>query len=40
MTQRIKIKEIKSTHKNSADRFNPSNRIYVRAVYGFFQKIT
>ena len=39
MTQRIKIKEIKSTHKNSADRFNPSNRIYVRAVYGFFQKL-
>ena len=39
MTQRIKIKEIKSTHKNSADRFNPSNRIYVRAAYGFFQKL-
>ncbi|WP_037027787.1 cytochrome c oxidase accessory protein CcoG [Psychromonas aquimarina] len=39
MTQRIKIKEIKTTHKDSADRFNPSNRIYVRAAYGFFQKL-
>lgn len=39
MTQRIKIKQIKSTHKASADRFNPSNRIYVRAAYGFFQKL-
>lgn len=39
MTQRIKIKEIKTTHKESADRFNPSNRIYVRAAYGLFQKI-
>ena len=39
MTQKIKIKEIKTTHKESADRFNPSNRIYVRAAYGLFQKI-
>jgi len=39
MTQQIKIKEIKSTHKNSADRFNPSNRIYVRATQGIFQKL-
>jgi len=39
MTERIKIKEIKTTHKASADRFNPSNRIYVRAAYGLFQKI-
>ncbi|WP_019615282.1 cytochrome c oxidase accessory protein CcoG [Psychromonas ossibalaenae] len=39
MTQRIKIKEIKTTHKDSADRFNPGNRIYVRAAYGFFQKL-
>lgn len=39
MPQRIKIKEIKTTHKASADRFNPSNRIYVRASDGFFQKL-
>ncbi len=39
MNQRIKIKEIKSTHKESADRFNPGKRIYVRAAYGFFQKL-
>ena len=39
MTQKIKIKEIKTTHKESADRFNPSNRIYVRAAYGVFQKL-
>jgi len=34
MKQRIKIKEIKST-----DRFNPGQRIYVRAAYGFFQRL-
>lgn len=34
MKQGIKIKEIKST-----DRFNPGQRIYVRAAYGFFQKL-
>ncbi|TEW54118.1 cytochrome c oxidase accessory protein CcoG [Psychromonas sp. RZ22] len=39
MTQKIKIKEIKTTHKAGADRFNPSNRIYVRAAYGFYQKL-
>ena len=39
MKQRIKIKEIPPTHKDSADRFNPSKRIYMRAAYGFFQKL-
>ena len=39
MGERIKIKEIKSSATNSVDRYNPSNRIYVRAAYGLFQKI-
>jgi cytochrome c oxidase accessory protein FixG len=39
MNQRINIKELKTTHKDSADRFNPSKRIYVRAAYGLFQKL-
>jgi len=40
MTQQIKIKEIKSkSTANGVERFNPSNRIYVRAAYGFFQKV-
>lgn len=39
MTKHIKIKEIKSTANASADRYNPSNRIYVRAVYGLYQKL-
>ena len=39
MNQRINIKEIKTTHKDSADRFNPGKRIYVRAAYGFFQRL-
>lgn len=39
MTQRIEIKEIKANNKENSDRFNPSNRIYVRAAYGLFQKI-
>lgn len=39
MTERIKIKEIKSTANESVDRYNPSQRIYVRAVYGLYQKL-
>ncbi|WP_354622922.1 cytochrome c oxidase accessory protein CcoG [Psychromonas sp. MME2] len=39
MTQPIKIKEIKSSQTTSVDRFNPSKRIYVRATYGFFQRL-
>lgn len=39
MSQRIKIKEIKSDNTQNADRFNPNNRIYVRAAYGFFQRL-
>ncbi|HEY5716258.1 MAG TPA: cytochrome c oxidase accessory protein CcoG [Psychromonas sp.] len=39
MTERIKIKEIKSNTVNSTDRYNPSKRIYVRAVYGFYQTL-
>ena len=39
MNDRIKIKEIKSSATNSVDRYNPSNRIYVRAAYGFYQKV-
>jgi len=39
MTERIKIKEIKTSTQSSVDRYNPSNRIYVRAVYGLYQKL-
>ena len=39
MTERIKIKEIKSSTTNSADRYNPSKRIYVRAIYGLYQTL-
>lgn len=39
MTERIKIKEIKSTANKSMDRYNPSKRIYVRAAYGLYQKL-
>ncbi|MGB5445895.1 MAG: cytochrome c oxidase accessory protein CcoG [Psychromonas sp.] len=39
MTERIKIKEIKSSTTNGVDRYNPSKRIYVRAVYGFYQAL-
>ncbi len=27
------------THKSSGDRFNPSNRIYVRAAKGVYQQL-
>lgn len=42
---KIDVKEVPvqqfnpKTHKGSADRFNPSNRIYVRAVKGFYQRM-
>ena len=39
MGERIKVKEIKTSATNSVDRYNPSNRIYVRAAYGLYQKI-
>lgn len=39
MTNRIKIKEIKTSTQSNVDRYNPSNRIYVRAVYGLYQKL-
>ncbi|OAN12633.1 cytochrome c oxidase accessory protein CcoG [Photobacterium jeanii] len=46
MTQeKIKIKDVTpqqfnpKTHKGAADRFNPSNRIYVRAVTGIYQQL-
>ena len=39
MNERIKIKELKSSTKSNVDRYNPSNRIYVRVVYGFYQKL-
>lgn len=39
MNQQIKIKEIKTSAQSSVDRYNPSNRLYVRAVYGFYQKL-
>lgn len=39
MTQRIKVKEIKSSQQQTVDRYNPSKRIYVRAAYGFFQTL-
>lgn len=39
MTERIKIKEIKTSTQSNVDRYNPSNRIYVRAVYGLYQKL-
>ena len=39
MTERIKIKEIKTSTQSNVDRYNPSNRIYVRAAYGLFQKL-
>ncbi|UTV27728.1 cytochrome c oxidase accessory protein CcoG [Photobacterium atrarenae] len=43
--ERIKIKDVTpqefnpKTHKGTSDRFNPSNRIYVRAMYGVYQKL-
>lgn len=42
---KIKIKDVTpqqfnpKTHKGNADRFNPSNRIYVRAVKGIYQQL-
>lgn len=39
MKQRIKIKELPDSDKKNSDRFNPGQRIYVRAAYGFFQKV-
>jgi len=39
MSERIKVKEIKTSTQSSVDRYNPSNRIYVRAVYGLYQKL-
>jgi len=39
MNERIKIKEIKGSTQSDVDRYNPSNRIYVRAVYGLYQKL-
>ena len=43
--EKIHIKDVTpqqfnpKTHKGSADRFNPGNRIYVRAVTGVYQKL-
>ena len=43
--EKIHIKDVTpqqfnpKTHKGSADRFNPSNRIYVRAVTGVYQQL-
>ncbi|MCK5818943.1 MAG: cytochrome c oxidase accessory protein CcoG [Psychromonas sp.] len=39
MVDRIKIKEIGSSKTNAVDRYNPTRRLYVRAVYGVYQKI-
>ncbi|MFT7054292.1 MAG: cytochrome c oxidase accessory protein FixG [Psychromonas sp.] len=39
MTERIKIKEIDSSNTSDVKQYNPSNRIYVRAIYGFYQKL-
>jgi len=39
MNERIKIKEVNRSTKSNVDRYNPSNRIYVRAVYGLYQKL-
>ncbi|WP_415231908.1 cytochrome c oxidase accessory protein CcoG [Psychromonas sp.] len=39
MTERIKIKEIDSSNVSGVEQYNPSNRIYVRAIYGFYQKL-
>lgn len=39
MNERINIKEIKTSTQSNVDRYNPSNRIYVRAVYGLYQKL-
>ncbi|MGF1717252.1 cytochrome c oxidase accessory protein CcoG [Photobacterium chitinilyticum] len=43
--EKIKIKDVTpqqfnpKTHKGTSDRFNPGNRIYVRAVKGIYQKL-
>ncbi|MGF1701854.1 cytochrome c oxidase accessory protein CcoG [Photobacterium makurazakiensis] len=43
--EKIKIKDVTpqtynpKTHKGNGDRFNPSNRIYVRAVKGIYQQL-
>jgi len=39
MNERIKVKEIKTSTQSSVDRYNPSNRLYVRAAYGLYQKL-
>lgn len=39
MTERIKIKEIDSSNTGSVEQYTPSKRIYVRAIYGFYQQL-
>ncbi len=43
--KKINVKDVTAkeynpkTHKGNDDRFNPSNRIYVRAVKGYYQRM-
>jgi hypothetical protein len=43
--KKINVKDVTAkeynpkTHKGADDRFNPSNRIYVRAVKGYYQRM-